>query len=267
MPPRLMPATAGRDYSDMLGFAAELQYYSGYLDTKDQQDRLKVEHAFKSSANRFVFELLKEYPDENEAAEIVSGELEALAASNESPLETALEETRAYLLERISREARKSPRLRAIVRWTPLAIGVAVLIAYFSVRYFSIIDINAPAQSRDGLVQRAAAFEKVRNHDPQGGYSLRALAAKVLLWPLEPTQPEVEAAREFFQLSGEAFSRLGQRNEICVNPFDFIGGATLRQQVEIVHRVANYVRDPNSRWAEPPIETLSIPLRRDFPCR
>ena len=257
-----------RDYGEMLGLATELQFMSGYLDTHELNRRTKIEASFKSSGNRLVYDLLREFADPDEAARTVESDLDALAESDEPPLWGAIVETRTYLLERIARESRKSPRLRTIVRWTPVAIGVVAAMAYFGLRYYNLLDLDAPARSREGIVQRAAAFEKVRNHDPRGGgYSVRTAVGEIMMWPFEPTEKEVAAAREFFAMNEATFARLSGRGEICLDPALHPVGMTPPQQIELVHQSALYVRERGARWAEPPVETLAIPIRRALPCR
>ena len=256
-----------RDYGEMLRLATELQFMSGYLDTHELKTRAKIEASFKSSGNRFVYELLREFADPDEAARAVESDLDALAESDEPPLWGAVVETQTYVLERIARESRKSPRLRTIVRWTPVAIGIVAAMAYFGLRQYNLLEVDAPARSREGIVQRAAAFEKVRNHDPQGGYSPRAVVRAIMMWPFEPTEEEIAAAREFFQMNEATFARLGGRGEICLDPARHPAGMTPPQQIELVHQVADYLREQGVQWAEPPIETLAIPIRRALPCR
>lgn len=256
-----------RDYGEVLRLATELQFMTGYLDTHQLNERAKIERSFRSNANRLAYELLRDFPDPDDAVLEVERDLDALAASNDPPLEGALVETRTYLLERIARESRRSPRLRTIIRWTPAAIGVVAVIAYFSVRQFSLLDIDAPAQSREGMVQRAAAFEKVRNHTPRSGYSLRGAALNILMWPIEPTEEEIAAAREFFSMNEETFARLSRQGQICLDPGLHSGGLDPRQLIELVRQAAAYVREPGAQWAEPPIATLAAPIRRALPCR
>lgn len=259
--------SARRDYSEILHFAEELRFYNGYLDTEGLNTRLRIANAFKSSANRFVYDLLKSTSDASDASGIVVADLDALAASAEPPSESALSEARAYLLERIARESRKSPRLRTAVRLIPLALIAVALVVYFSVRFLSLIELGAPIGSREGLRQRAAAYEKMYNYEPASGFTPRQIAKNILLWPVEPTEEEIVAGRELFALSAETFGSLAERGEICLDPVRYAAGVAPEEQVRLVHEVALYLQDDASQWAAPPAATIAIPIKRAFPCR
>ena len=106
----------------------------------------------------------------------------------------------------------------------------------FGVRQFSLLDLDAPARSREGLVQRAAAFEKARNYDPPSGFSLRAGAANILMWPIEPTEEEIAAAREFFSMNEATVASLSREGRICLDPALHPAGMSPEQQIELAIR-------------------------------
>lgn len=258
-----------RDYWELLALAAELQGYAGYLDTEDLKQKRKLEERFAAARNKFVYAILRDGGTADEAVASVSADLDQIETESDSSWEPSIAFLRENLLTRIEKESRKAPWLRTTLRWFPVGLGVAAAIAYFSIRFFSGIEVDQPIESREGLQQRAAAAQKViRYNDWMSGRSRRGGWAKgILLWPIEPSEIEVQAATEFVSVTLDGHRALTEQGQACGNLIPGTQNTLSEQEVRLVGDVATYLRAENVQWRQPPIMTVLDPIRQAFPCR
>jgi hypothetical protein len=257
-----------RDYSALMNAAFQLEQYSGYLTGEDLKEQGKVQEAFNSARNLFVYEALKT----GEPSEFVKQSVvEELAAMEE--MQPQWGGTYAYVREelcnRLDQESGKSPLLRKIVRWTPAALGVVAVVVYFGIRFTSGVDISAPIDTKLGLQQRAAAAEKVIRYDDLMGARVRrgGFFKDILFWPIEPSENEIKAAGEFVSVSLEGYELLAQQQQICGTLYNGSNGELSQEQIEFVGEMADEIQKPSVKWEVPPVMTMLTPIKAKYPCK
>lgn len=256
-----------RDYRELMNLAAELQMFRGYLSPEEEKREGKLRAEFNSARNKFVYALLREMSEADEASQIISQEIDDMAAA-QPEWSSTLEYVREELVAHIERESKKKPWVRHAIRWTPLTLGVVALIAYFTVRFFSAVEINQPIESRAGIEQRAAAFQKAARYDDwMSGVTRRRWAAELLAWPIEPTEAEIRGAQEFVALTADGFQALSNERMICGGPASGPGDQLSDDQIKLIGVVADYVRKEGTNWLQPPAMTVLEPIKGAYPCR
>lgn len=254
-----------RNYDELLQLTIDLQAYNGYLDTQGLKERNQIEMRFRGARDRFVYALLKEGDSPDELAAMVTADLAAIDAPPGSPLAVAADEVREELLNRIERESRKSPLHRTIIRWTPAAIGVALVIAYFSVRLASGIPIDQPIDTREGLRQRAAAAQKVLRYDDWAA-GRSGLIKEILIWPIAPTEAETQGAIEFANVVLGRHARLLATGQICGQPQFASETGLSKAQLELIAKSADHIAKAEVTWQDPPAATVEVPIRAAYLC-
>jgi len=256
-----------RDYRQLVNLASELQMFRGYLSPEEEKREGKLRAEFNSARNKFVYALLREQPVADEASRIVSQEIDEMSSAQPDWAST-LDYVRGELLTRIETESSKSPLVRHVLRWTPLALGVVGLIAYFTVRFISAVEIDQPIESRAGIEQRAGAFQKaIRYDDWMSGVTRRRWMMELLLWPIEPTDAEILGAKEFASLTADGFQALTNERMICGGPAESGTDQVSGEQIELIGEVADFVRKEDTKWLQPPVMTVLEPIKTAYPCR
>jgi hypothetical protein len=258
----------GRDYGALMDAASELESYGGYLTTDEKKAQLKAKQAFVSARDSFVYNALKDNDDAEETKSLISSDFEEMKTLQPG-WESVFVFVQQELFERINKESKKSPLRRKIVKWTPAALAVVVAVMYFGVRFTSGIDVTQPLESKAGLVQRAAATEKVVSYDDFMGTQVRrgGFLKGILFWPIEPTQPEVTAASEFVSVTLEGYEVLQKQQEICGTLMAGVGNQLSQEQIEFVGEMAEQVQRPDLEWQTPPVMTILKPIKAKFPCQ
>jgi len=256
-----------RDYTALVNVAAELNTYSGYLTNEDRVELGKIQAKFNQARNRFVYEAMQSGGDAGSLKKSISEEVDEM-----SMLQPGWSDTLAFVRDelhaRIDKEARKSPLVRRIFRWLPASLVVMALLIYFGLRLFSSVEISQPLDSKTGLMQRANAAEKVIRYDDWMSANVRkgGWLKGLLLWPIEPTEQEILGAQEFAAVAIQGINELSNRGAICPS-WSSDERQRLVQQVEVLGKVAAYVRNETTRWRQPPIFTVIDPIRKAFPCK
>jgi hypothetical protein len=255
-----------RDFSALMDVAIELGNYNGYLDTQGLKERGQVLGRFNSLRNRFVYDELSTGEDPAAIKQSIASEVDDIMA-HEPVWGDTLIFVRDEIFARIDHESRKSPLARTVYRWMPLGIGIACLIVYVSIRLLSGLDVSAPIATKLGIEERAAAYSKAMRYDEwlEGAHGRNGLVLGALLWPIEPSNEEVSAARDMVGLSLAGADFLAKHNEICPSWASDEDGLT-QQRKKLVGDVVAYVDAPGVKWRKPPAMTLLDPIRTEFPC-
>jgi hypothetical protein len=255
-----------RDYRELVNLASELQMFRGYLSPEEEKREVKLRHQFNGARNKLVYALLRDQPDASEASEIISMEINELTAA-QPDWSSTLEYVRDEILARVETESTKSPLIRHVIRWTPLVLGAVALITYFAVRLFSAVEVDQPIASREGIEQRAAAFQKAARYDAwMSGVRRRRGMMEILLWPIEPDEAEIRGAQEFVALTADGFQALSAEKMICGGPAEGSNDQLSDQQIELIAVVAEHVRRDGIPWQEPPAMTVLEPIKAAYPC-
>jgi hypothetical protein len=256
-----------RDYHGVMNAAVDLEQFRGFLTVEEEKQQREATGRFNSARNRFVYDALRGGEEPEAVKRGVEAEIGAMIAADDYRAAT-YHFVRDELFARIDREAGKRPWVRSMWRWSPTALGVLLACIYFGVRLASGVTIDQPETSKQGLIQRAAAFEKAAtynewiNTDTRRGGWLKGL----LLWPIEPSEAEIKGAREFASLALEGYDVLSERGEICgtlaAGPSDQLSA----EQIAFTSDIAEHIQRDGTAWQAPPVMTILQPIRTKYPC-
>lgn len=249
--------------------AIDLESFRGFLTTDEENQQREATGRFNTARNRFVYDALKMGESPEALKHAIRDEIEAMIAAENYRAGT-YHFVRDELFSRIDREAGKSPLIRSVWRWMPTALGVLLVCAYFAVRAVSGVTVDQPETSRVGLMQRAAAFEKVARYDDwiSAGSRPGSAIQTLLLWPIEPDEAEVAAANEFVGITMAGYSFVVANGEACGPSIPNDSSAILtKSHLALVQSVAEFVQRDGVKWLEPPALTLLEPIKSAYPCR
>lgn len=257
----------GYVYGPVMAAAIDLESYVGYLNGEDRKQQLEAQGRFNKARNLFVFEALNGENDPALVKAAIIRDMDEMAAAEPSGAATYAY-VRDELVARIEKESSKSPLHRKIVRWTPTAIVVALVITYFLVRLMSGVTIDQPIETRKGIEQRAAAVAKVVRYEDWMSSNVRrgGFLKGFILWPIEPTDKEIAAADEFAGMAFDGLAYLSTEKQICGGPTPGTSDSVSRDEVKFVMSVAEHVRDKQTKWLEPPAMTMLEPIKEAYPC-
>ena len=261
-----------RDFSaqvqQVVQASIELRYYAGYLSTEEQQEQAQVAGAFQRLRNRLVYDLLNVGASTKAAEARMDSEFSAIQGEGADDWNDSVEVVREDVRERIRSEGRKSPTLRRIVRWTPVALLVLAIAAYFGVRVYNGLTIDQPIQSVAGVQQRAAAAQKVIRYDNWhgGGGGRGGFLMGIVLWPIEPTEAEVGAATEFVSVIIGIHGRLEQEGVVC-RPLRLGNSQQVpADTLALIEELAAMARASNVATPQELFATMAGPVQTKYAC-
>lgn len=224
---------------------------------------------FNSKRTDYVDAVLVKGDDWSLIPDVVANNLDNIGASADASWQPAIQYTREHLIPFLTKEARKSPLTRDVIKWSPIASAVVLVIIYFGIRFASEVNVSATLESKLGLQQRAAAAEKVIQYDDWMGTRVRrgGWIKGILLWPIEPSDVEANAAGEFVSVALEGYNILTQQNEICGILINGYGNQLSDEQIKFVDEIAVTIQEPNLSWQEPPVMTVLHAIKEKFPCQ
>jgi hypothetical protein len=151
-------------------------------------------------------------------------------------------------------------KLRRVALFVAAALAVTV---YFGVALFSGTPVTESIETRDGIIQRAAAAEKVIRYDDWADTRVRrgGWLKGILLWPIEPDAYEIKGAGEFVSLVLEA----QQYANGCGSVVGY-GDSLTKEQIRMVSDVADLVQRDDLQWRDPAPLTVVAALERVRPC-
>lgn len=214
-------------------------------------------------ADRYIDGLLANSEWRGKAVEEVEASIAEFREQGDAGWLPALEYLEENFLPKLRREASRSPNTRKAIKAAPWAVGAVVILLYFGIRFTSGTPVSAPLESRAGIEQRAAAIEKVIRYDDWMDTRVRrgGMFKGILLWPIEPSQSEIEAAAEFagLVLQGQNYATgcgavIGAADELS------------DEQIDMVGEVAEYVRAESTVWRDPPVQTVLDGLEQAPSC-
>lgn len=257
----------GRDYTAPINLAADLGAYEGYLDLVGRKKRGELEGKYKAAIRAFAFDLLKGGTDGAEAQRVVAAELDEIAAHSAPGWENVYRQVRVDLLARIEADAKRAPWRRALVHRAPLLIAVLVVASYFGVRLYAATPVRDPVQSRAGLEQRAAALDKLLRYNDWASVHVRkgGVLKPILLWPIEPTDTEVQSAQEMAGVIVGGAALLMEQGQACRVPMPS-GDAPTPDQIVLLQTVTAHLRGAETRWRAQAMLTILDPIRSAYRC-
>ncbi len=153
--------------------------------------------------------------------------------------------------------------MRKAMKVAPFAAAALVAIVYFGIRLFGGVSITNEIQTKEGLQQRAAAFEKATRYDDWMGTRVRngGWAKGILFWPLKPTDAEIEGAGEFAELVLQ-----GQQYAKGCGSVTFSGNTVSEGQIRMINQVADYLQRDDVTWEDPALKTVLTALKNAEAC-
>jgi hypothetical protein len=170
------------------------------------------------------------------------------------------------LVQRLQELSAMSPAMRNLRRYGGLGVLAVLGLIYAGLFVYNDLTVDKSIESKDGLLQRAAAFDKARNHDSlmggRGGF-----IKTIILMPWEPDQSELEAASDFAGLALEGLDRLTKEGITCNTQGLLVAGEYLDEsQLVFVDGISEYVQAPGTKWEEPPVMTLLPVMAERYAC-
>ena len=262
---------------DLLDLAAEIMHLDAVeaslgkgREWKEAKARYEAAvKLFETRRKEYVDSLLVNGEDWTNVPNQIASELAQIESEADPSWQSAITYTRESLLPYLTKEARRSPLMRDVIKWTPIAVGVVAVIAYFTIRLTGGLDVSAPLESQLGLQQRAAAAEKVIRYDDwmqtqtrRGGW-----LKGIFVWPIEPTQTEIEGAAEFASISLQGYDALAQEGEVCGNLVEGNNAKLSEGQIEFVDQMASSIQSDKLQWSSEPMVTVLDQIRAKYPCQ
>ena len=253
-----------QNYGPLVQAANELNQYSGYLDTEGQKALGAAKGQYRGLLSRTSYELIGDHGSAAAASQQAARDLQSWASSEPEWADTILQ-VMEDLLAQIDADSRKSG-LRRWVRYYALPIGVALAVtAYLGTWWYNHLTIDRPLESREGLIQRAEAYDKTRQYDDlMGGRG--GLIKRAILSAVEPDEDELRATQEFFDVVLQGHAMLEQQGKVCGLPIIEGSGDTAEQRLALVDLVSAQLQDPKTRWETPPVMTVLPIIAQTRPC-
>lgn len=143
------------------------------------------------------------------------------------------------------------------IKAIPWVLGGIAITAYFGMRLFSATPIDYSVESREGIQERAAAIEKLLRYDDWMDTRVRrgGWLKGILLWPIEPSESEIEGAAEFAALAYEAHNKSIEQFGCPSIPTGY-GDTPSEAELSYLSDMAGILRRSDLQWADPPIFTM-----------
>lgn len=247
------------NYDALLDAAGEMEQYSGYLDGDDLKASQQVQANFASVRNRFVYDALATGDDPEQIKANIVSDLDMLAEENPGWAGPAYI-VRDELVARIEQESQKNPTWRKVVRYTPIALGVIAVAAYFGVKFYNDVDLSDPFESRAGVVARAEALEKTLRHDDWASTRSRrgGFIKDILLWPISPSDAEVNAATQVAGFAFDAQEFMRSQQAQCNYTGQTYGEELSDREIDYLENYAARLQSETVEWDEDPQFTMLV---------
>lgn len=255
------------DYWQVLNLYDRLERYTGYLDAAGLKERNEVQGAYNSARNKLVYELMIDCPDAETVIEKVNTDFGRLVQSNPG-WDTAVENVREQIIERIRQESRKSLFSRRSRYYAVPIFACLTITAYFGVWLYNDLDVDKPFETKEGLLQRAKAFDKMRNFDEWNSSHVQrgAFLKPILLAPIEPDEAELRAAGEFAGATLEGYAVLEREGYACGLRHGGEGSSLSDSEMSLIDKVSTFVQASAVKWQDPAVITLLAPIANAYPC-
>lgn len=267
-------------FDELLKLAAQIMHFDaieGSLTDRKEWKKAKtrydeLEATFKIHRDIYVESLLVKDGDWSAVPSNFEQKISDIEKNGSAKWLPAIQYMRQKISPHLNKEAKKSPlrrdTVKAVIKWGPWVFGIAVVSIYFGIRFTSGIEINSPIESKLGIQQRAAAFTKVMDYDDNMDTRVRrgGFLKGIILWPVEPTEKEMQGASEFVSLTLGGYDALAKNGSICGTLGYSQDNKLSDAQLYVTNEVARYVQQSETVWKSPPIFTVLEPLKSKYPC-
>lgn len=252
------------DYWQVIQLANRLEQFVGYLDTQGQKAKAEAKGHYLRAKDHLAYDLEKQFGGPDAAIAQINSDLAALAGAEPEWTEI-IEIVRGDLIERIESQRRKNPLLKKIVRFGA-PIGFATVVAvYLGTWFYYNVSIEAPLESKAGLIQRAEAYDKAILYEGlasgRGG-----LIKKFLLAPIEPNEEQLAAANDFAGLVLSAYYRLAAEQTACGLALSQEGQPLTESEKELISTISAQIRDEKTAWQNLAPQTVLVAVAKTRPC-
>lgn len=251
------------------------------LTLDDMEDTLTDKKAWRNAKQAYENEKIKfdklrdEYIDlllKTEDRGAITGTMTNVILETKQKADASWHPSLEYLMDnfipKLDREAKKNPKIRRAIKLAPLVTGIVVVLAYFIVRFTSAVTVTADVESREGIIQRAQIVEKALRYDDWADTKVRrgGWLKGIMLWPIEPTEEELNAGGELTNIIVELAQLLETQARICNGPLQGSSTSFSSEQIDMINSVTAYLTGPNVQWEEPALLTVAKPIQQAYPC-
>ncbi|MDY7098570.1 MAG: hypothetical protein SXU28_10580 [Pseudomonadota bacterium] len=259
-----------RNYDTLIALAGEMgAYEQGYLDADGEKAAQEARVAYATERNRVAYAILSEKPDLDLVYERIRGDLASIAAESGEGYEELCAFVAEDLIEKLEEESAKSPLRRTVVRYGGMGVLAVLVVGYLFMFWYNDLTVDQPIETKEGLIQHAAAFDKASTYNDWNSTSTRRGGAikGLLLWPWEPDDQEFEAAGNFAGVTLNGLEMLSQQGAACPGRALLVPGEYLSElQTEFVEEVSDAIQADGVVWEEEPIMTLLPIMAEKHPC-
>lgn len=201
------------EYWQSIHLLDTLNQYSGYLDTQGLKDRDQAAGRYGSSIAGLSYRLIESEGSADAAIQKATADLLGILRTNRE-WRDSIAVVKDDLVARINADGSKSVWRRRLAYYALPIFVVLGLVGYGAAVWYNTVPLDQPATSIAGLRQHAMAFDKTVSYDenaPRRGGFLGIIIRSVI----EPSEEEVEAARDFASLTGDAYGSIPPAEWTC----------------------------------------------------
>lgn len=254
------------DVGELLRLRLDVEQYQGVLATSEHKAAKEAQGRYARARDAIAYGLLSRHPRPDAATDAMRAQMAAERPGTPEHLLWLMEEVEEDLASRLAMLGARKPWLRALIHRGPWIALAIVVLGYVGLRFYCLLPLDAPPASREGIVQRAAAVQKVLRHARWTDTSRRRFVAEILAWPIQPTDDEQRAAAEFAGLVLGARDELVRAKLICGAPAPSAAASVEESDLAFIDTIATDLRAPGRKWATPPALTVLDPIRKAYPC-
>tara|TARA_B110000238_G_C16048142_1_gene404846 strand:+ start:280 stop:1098 length:819 start_codon:yes stop_codon:yes gene_type:complete len=250
----------------------ELQDKPGWKRKSELKKAIQnMEEKLTEETNELINRTVDSWDSDQPLSEFLVAELDAIREAADDSWHVAIDDVKARLSKLANKEGRKSPLRRKIEKngwWiTILVIGVIMV----SLKWYWFVDVNKPMDEPAGVIQRAAALEKLLDYDDSMDTKVRrgGWLKGILFWPAEPTEEESKYASEFLWTSVDVYDYLKKQNALCsANLSHNSNDENYKDEIAIAQVAIDYINNtPNASGAESGPLLLAGAYTTKFPCQ
>lgn len=263
----------GGEYTQLVSMAQRLEQFARNPPSGAQVQRVKeTQRRFRAECRTLIDRALAQEPERSMVRGLINRDINNLIHHNPAH-EAMLIKLRGTLLAVLDgedpgegrkrrRKTANGPQQRgSMVPY--LALMLVLTCIFLGAMYlFGPKPMTASVTTRDGLVERARAFERIAQYDRyhRSGDGVMAMVVNTALSPFEPTEEERLGAAAFEHAALAQYRGLRSGRDICGAR---VSGA---EQTAMLHSVAHYLTQGEVDWQSPAARTLRTPMKALQPC-
>lgn len=203
-----------KEYWQSIHLFDAMNQYSGYLDTQGLKDRDQAAGRYAGSISALSFRLIESEGSADAAIDKATNDLLGILRTNRE-WRDSIAAVKDDLVARIYADGSKSVWSRRLGFYALPIIAVLCVLGYVGAVLYNKVTLDQPATTIAGLRQHAMAFDKTVSYDanaPRRGGFIGMIIRSVI----EPSEEEVEAARDFASLTGDAYGSVPPEERTCI---------------------------------------------------